>query len=170
MITYWWLGSGAEFVAHHPLIATALRPLRADSVACGLGARQSLGGVLCCAECGVVQPGEADVVTDRDRSVVAWAAVIEAVSARDVMARFGVGRTVAYRRLAALVDAGLLARARLVYGQPALYVATADGVVFAGIGELDPARVNEASVRHWALCARLAAVLEQRERCEVWGE
>src|SRR4051794_7371602 len=86
------------------------------------------------------------------------------------MARFGVGRTVGYRRLSALVDAGLLARARLVYGQPALYVATVDGVAFAGLGELDPARVNEASVRHWALCARLAVVLERRERCEVWGE
>src|SRR4051794_28919523 len=86
------------------------------------------------------------------------------------MARFGVGRTVGYRRLRALVDHGLLSRVRLVYGQPALYVATADGVAFAGIGELDPARVNEASVRHWALCARLAVVLEQRERCDVWGE
>jgi hypothetical protein len=79
------------------------------------------------------------VVTDRDRSVVAWVAVIGAVSARDVMARFGVGRTVGYRRLAALIDHGLLARARLVYGQPALYIATADGVAFAGLGELEPA-------------------------------
>jgi hypothetical protein len=86
------------------------------------------------------------------------------------MARVGVGRTVGYRRLARLVDHGLLTRARLVYGQPALYMATADGVAFAGLRELDPARVNEASVRPWALCARLAVVLEQRERCEVWGE
>src|SRR4051812_12569351 len=86
------------------------------------------------------------------------------------MARFGVGRTVGYRRVAALVDHGLLSRVRLVYGQSGLYVATADGVAFAGLGELDPARVNEASVRHWALCARLAVVLERRERCEVWGE
>jgi transposase len=65
------------------------------------------------------------VVTDRDRSVVAWVAVIGAVSAQDVMARFGVGRTVGYRRLARLVDHGLLSRTHLVYGQPALYVATA---------------------------------------------
>src|SRR3954452_15246558 len=86
------------------------------------------------------------------------------------MARFGVGRTVGYRRLRALVDHGLLSRVRLVYGQPALYVATVDGVACAGLGELAPARVNEASVRHWALCARLAVVLEQRERVEVWGE
>jgi len=110
------------------------------------------------------------VVTDRDRSVVAWVAVIGAVSAQDVMARFGVGGTVGYRRLLALVDHGLLSRARLAYGQPALYVAAADGVVFAGLGELDPARVNEASVRHWALCARLAVLLKQRARCKVWGE
>jgi hypothetical protein len=43
-----------------------------------------------------------------------------------------------------------------------LYVATADRVAFAGLGELDPARINEASVRHWALCARVAVILEQR--------
>ena len=109
------------------------------------------------------------MVTDRDRSVVRWVAVIGAVSAQDVMARFRLGRTVGYRRLATLFDVGLLARKRLVYGQPALYVATADGVAFAGLGELDPARINEASVRHWVLCARLAVVLERRERREVWG-
>jgi len=64
------------------------------------------------------------VVTDRDRSLVTWAAVIGAVSAQDVMARFALGRTVAYRRLARLVEFGLLARSQLLYGQPALYTAT----------------------------------------------
>jgi hypothetical protein len=78
------------------------------------------------------------VVTDRDRSVVVWVAVIGAASAPDVMARFGVGRTVCYRRLRALVDHGLLARARLVYGQPALYTATRDGLAWAGIPQLEP--------------------------------
>jgi hypothetical protein len=34
-----------------------------------------------------------------------------------------------------------------VYGQPALYVATADGVAFAGLGELDPARINSLALR-----------------------
>jgi hypothetical protein len=51
-----------------------------------------------------------------------------------------------------------------------LYVATADGVASPGSGRLDPARVNEASVRQWALCARLAVALEQREPYKVWGE
>jgi hypothetical protein len=110
------------------------------------------------------------VVTDRHRSVVAWVAVIGAVSTQDVLARVGVGRTVGYRRLRTLVDHGLVSRPRLVYGQSALYVATAHGVVFAGLGELHAARINRGSVRHWALCALLAVVLEQRERVEVWGE
>ncbi len=110
------------------------------------------------------------MVTDRDRSVVAWVAVIGAVSARDVMARFGVGRTVGYRGLRALVDHGLIARARLVYGQPTLYVATREGLRWAGLSQVEPARVSEATVRHWALCARLAVVLERAEGCAVWGE
>jgi hypothetical protein len=62
-----------------------------------------------------------------ERSVVAWVGVIGAVSAQEVMARFGVGRTVGYRRLAALVEHGLLSRARLVYGRSALYVTTRGG-------------------------------------------
>jgi len=72
------------------------------------------------------------VVTDRDRSVVRWVAVIGAASAVDVIARFRLERTVGYRRLAALVHHGLLSRERLVYGQPALYVATRDGLASAG--------------------------------------
>jgi hypothetical protein len=57
-----------------------------------------------------------------------------------------------------------------VYGQPALYVATREGLAWAGIPQVDPARVGVATTRHWALCARLAVVLERRERYEVWGE
>jgi hypothetical protein len=125
---------------------------------------------LAIAECGVDRQREVGVVTDRDRSVVAWVAVIGAVSAQDVMAHFGVGRTVGYRRLRALVDHGLLSRARLVYGQPALYVPTREGLAWAGIPQLEPARVGVATTRHWATCARLAVILERAERCEVWGE
>ena len=58
----------------------------------------------------------------------------------DVMARFGVGRTVGYRRLRALVDHGLVTRSRLLYGQPALYVATREGLAWAGMAQVDPAR------------------------------
>src|SRR3954447_218381 len=86
------------------------------------------------------------------------------------MARFRLGRTVGYRRLAALVDHGLLSPQRLVYGQPALYTATRDGLAWAGIPHLESARVGVATTRHWATCARLAVKLERAERVEVWGE
>jgi hypothetical protein len=69
-----------------------------------------------------------------------------------------------------LVDHGLLARARLVYGQPALYTATTDGLRWVGIPQLEPARVGVATTRHWAVCARLAVRLERAESVEVWGE
>jgi hypothetical protein len=75
--------------------------------------------------------------------------LIGAVSAQDVMAKFGVGRTVGYRRLRALVDHGLLSRVRLVYGQPALYVATRDGLAWAAMPQVDPARVGVVTTRHW---------------------
>src|SRR4051794_33635203 len=86
------------------------------------------------------------------------------------MARFRVGRTVGYRRLSALVEHGLLARSRSVYGQPTLYTATRDGLAWAGMPQLEPARVGVATTRHWATCARLAVQLEPAERGEVWGE
>jgi hypothetical protein len=70
----------------------------------------------CWARCVGRREQEAGVVTDRDRSVGRWVAVIGAVSGGDVMARFRLGPTADYRRLAALVDHGVLARARLVYG------------------------------------------------------
>jgi hypothetical protein len=110
------------------------------------------------------------VVTERDRSVVRWVAVIGAASAGDVMARFRLGRTAGYRRLAELEEHGLLARSRLVYGQPALYTATRDGLAWVGMPQLEPARVGVATTRHWATCARLAVQLEHAEGAEVWGE
>src|SRR3954452_12720092 len=118
--------------------------------------------------CSLGRGGEIAVVTDRDRSVVRWVAVIGAASAQDVMARFRLGRTVCYRRLRALVDHGLLSRQRLVYGQPALYTATRDGLAWAGIPQLEPARVGVATTRHWATCARLAVQLQRTGHGGVW--
>jgi hypothetical protein len=80
------------------------------------------------------------MVTERDREVVEWSGRLGAAAAVDVMARFGMGRTAAYRRLAAVVDAGLLAAERLPYGQPALYVATRDGLAWVRLDRLEPCR------------------------------
>jgi hypothetical protein len=111
------------------------------------------------------------MVTNRDRAIVEWIGRLGAASAADVMARFGMGRTATYRRLAALVDQGVLATERLLYGQPALYVATRDGLSWARLARLEPCRVGVASARHFALCARLAVVLERSEPAyRVWSE
>ena len=111
------------------------------------------------------------MVTDRDRAIVEWIGRLGAASAADVMARFGMGRTAAYRRLAALVDQGVLATARLLYGQPALYVATREGLQWARLARLEPCRVGVASARHFALCAQLAVVLESTEPgYRLWSE
>jgi hypothetical protein len=110
------------------------------------------------------------VVTGRDRSVVCWIAAIGAARAQDVMARFGMGRTVAYRRLGELVARGVLRAVRFAVAAPALYVATRDGLAWAGLEDVDPAHVVIATARHWALCAQLAVVLERAEDCVVWGE
>jgi hypothetical protein len=111
------------------------------------------------------------VLTERDRAIVEWIGRLGAASAEDVMARFGMGRSQAYERLRALVVADLLAVRRLVHGQPTLYVATRDGLAWGGLHEFDVCRVSVALTRHWALCARLAVVLERIEPdVAVWGE
>ena len=110
------------------------------------------------------------MVTGRDRSVVCWIAAIGAARAQDVMAMFGMGRTVAYRRLGELVAQRVLRAVRFSVAQPALYVATREGLAWAGLEDDEPAHVGIATARHWALCAQLAVVLERAERCTVWGE
>ena len=79
------------------------------------------------------------MVTNRDRAIVEWIGRLGAASAADVMARFGMGRTATYRRLAALVDQGVLASVRLLYGEPALYVATRGGCSGRAWRALSPA-------------------------------
>jgi hypothetical protein len=80
------------------------------------------------------------------------------------------GRTVAYRRLGELVTRGVVRAVRFSVAQPALYVATREGLAWAGAEDDEPVHVGIATARHWALCAQLAVVLERAERSVVWGE
>jgi hypothetical protein len=127
------------------------------------------GWVCLRAECGADHRGEQAVVTDRDRSVVAWVGVVGAVSARDVMQRFGVGTTVGRRRLRALVAHGLFTRTRLVYAQPAPYVATREELATAGLAQVAPARVKVSTNRHGQR-APACVVAARGEGCEMWAE
>jgi hypothetical protein len=99
------------------------------------------------------------MLTVRDGELVEWLGRLGAAGVEHVMARFGMGRTVAYRRLAACVQAGVIERARLVHGEPALYVATRLGLAYTGLSQLEVCRVSVASVSHWRACADVALQL-----------
>jgi hypothetical protein len=102
------------------------------------------------------------MVTSRDTEVVGWIARVGAADPGHVMARFGMGRTVTYRRLAALEAAGLIERSRLLYGQSGLTVATRAGLRLCGLEDLGVARVSAASVAHWQASTTVAVLLERR--------
>ena len=108
------------------------------------------------------------MVTNRDRSVVAWVAVIGAVSAPEVMDR--PLRCRADGRLPALGGSSTMRCSRRRGSSTAsrrYNTATTDGLAWVGMPQL---RVGVATTRHWAACARLAVQLERAECCEVWGE
>jgi hypothetical protein len=101
----------------------------------------------------------AGVLTVRDGELVEWLGRLGAAGVEHVMAGFGMGRTVAYRRLAVCVGAGVLERVRLVHGEPSLYVATRLGLGYVGLSQLEVCRVSVASVSHWRACADVALQL-----------
>jgi hypothetical protein len=102
------------------------------------------------------------LITNRDKAVVKWIGRIGAADPEQVMARFGMGRTVTYRRLAVLEAAGLIERSRLLYQQSGLAVATRAGLRLVGLEDLGVARLSPASVAHWQASTTIAVLLERR--------
>jgi hypothetical protein len=94
-----------------------------------------------------------------DREVVSYVGRHGAVSIPHLVSAFGICRAAAYRRVAALIDAGLLERLDLLRGEPALLRATRPGLRYAGLG-MAPAVVSPGSVDHWLRCASVALRLE----------
>jgi hypothetical protein len=88
----------------------------------------------------------------RDRELVRFVGRHGAVAMDHVMARMGVGRTAAYRRVGACMERGLLDRLDLLRGEPSLLRATRGGLRYAGLG-LPVAAVSPGSVDHWLRCA-----------------
>jgi hypothetical protein len=102
------------------------------------------------------------VITNRDMEVVDWIARIGAVEPGQVMYRFTMGRTVAYRRLAALEAAGLVERARLLHGQPGLLVATKAGLRLCDQEHLGVVRVSAGAAAHWQASTLIGVLLEDQ--------
>ena len=95
----------------------------------------------------------------RDWQIVRWVARMGAVTLAQLRARFELGRTVAYRRVAACAAMGLLERVETLRGQPALIRATRRGLRFAGV-QLRVAQVRPELVGHWIACGDVALALE----------
>jgi hypothetical protein len=54
-------------------------------------------------------------------------------------------------------------RTRLLLGSPALWVATSEGLRWAGLDQFSVCRVSAGGAAHWQACARLAVWLEEHE-------
>ena len=105
--------------------------------------------------------GEASGAAGRiapDLELVRFVGRYGAVSINHVMEVLGVRRSMAYRRVAACVERGLLERLDLVRAEPTLLRATRSGLRYAGLG-LEPAIVSSGSVHHWLACVSTALQL-----------
>lgn len=111
------------------------------------------------------EPPRGSSGTARDHELVSFVGRLGAVAIEHVMVALGIGRTMAYRRVAACVERGLLERLDLVRAQPTLLRATQAGLRYAGLG-LEPARVSPGSVNHWLTCASTALRLGEEAGAE----
>lgn len=95
---------------------------------------------------------------DHDQQLVRFVGRHCLVAIRHVIAELGVGRTAAYRRVAACVEAGLLERVDLLSTEPGLLRTTRDGLRYAGLG-LPLAKVSPGAVDHMLRCTSTAQLL-----------
>lgn len=98
---------------------------------------------------------------DRDQELIGYVGRLGVVRISDVMKEMGVGRTVAYDRVAVCVEAGLLERLAILRSEPTLLRATREGLRYAGLG-LPLAEVSPGAVTHWLRCVSTAHFLSQR--------
>lgn len=120
-------------------------------------------------------------VTERDAKAVGYSARFIAVSAEQVRRKWGVARSVAYRRLKGLVDLGLLRHDMVLHGQPGVYRATEAGIRAArqellevgdefGAARLQmaAARLEVGTLRHTLMVVDLAEELLEETSGAWW--
>lgn len=102
-----------------------------------------------------------DMGRDRDRELVRLVGRHGVLTVEQAMQATGVGRTATYRRVAVLIEAGLLERLDLLRFQPSVLRATRDGLRYAGLG-MGVAKVSPGAVEHWLRCTTVALDLGER--------
>jgi hypothetical protein len=98
---------------------------------------------------------------DRDRELVRLVGRHGALTVEQAMRATGTGRTATYRRIAALIEAGLLERLDLLRSQPSLLHATREGLRYAALA-MPVAKVSPGAVDHWLRCTTVALDLGER--------
>jgi hypothetical protein len=99
--------------------------------------------------------------TEKDAEIVGWIGRMGAAGAEHVMGRFDMGRSWAYARLSRLVKDGLLEQRILLYRQPGLYLATADGLRWQGLQRLGVYKVSPGGFQHAQEVANAAVSLHR---------
>jgi len=99
--------------------------------------------------------------TEKDAEIVSWIGCLGAASAGHVMGRFYMGRSWAYARLSKLVMDELLEQKTLLYRQPGLYLATADGLRWRGLQRLGVYKVSPGGFQHAQEVANAAVSLHR---------
>lgn len=99
--------------------------------------------------------------TEKDAEIVGWVGRMGAAGAEHVMDRFAMGRSWAYARLNGLVRDGLLEQKTLLYRQPGLYLATAEGLRWRGLERLGVYRVSPGGFQHAKEVASAAVALHR---------
>jgi hypothetical protein len=116
----------------------------------------------------ILQPDSALVEErprNRDQELVRYVGRHGLVALEHVMAAMGAGRTAAYRRVAACIEAGLLERLAILREEPSLLRATRAGLRYAGLG-LAIAKVSPGEVQHALCCASVARRAERHYGAE----
>jgi len=109
----------------------------------------------------LLTPRSAPVRHCRDRELLVFLGRHGAASIEHVMRALGVGQTMAYRRVAACVDRGLVDRLALLRDEPTLLRATRQGLRYAGLG-LPVAEVSPGGAPHQLRCVSVALALGER--------
>jgi hypothetical protein len=124
--------------------------------------------------------------TPRDKQIVHWIGRLGAAGAGHVMRRFAMGRTTTYARLNGLVTDGLLVHRTILYGEPGLYMASAEGLRLCGLERLGVYRLSAAGFVHarevasaaveiggalpgWSLMSERELRVVELEECELVG-
>lgn len=111
------------------------------------------------------------MLTERDLRITGWIGGLGAAGGEHVVTRFATGRSLAFKRLALLVGAGMLEQRRLLYGRPALYVATRAGLRAHGLEGLGAFRLGPGGFEHaWRVAEVAARVGAELADWEVLGE